>query len=52
MQDAGVGQRRGKNSVTPYLECDVVVPDTDLQFLLPNDVFLWPVRVVFPLYMD
>jgi hypothetical protein len=32
-----------------YLECDVVVSDADLQLLFADDVFLWPVRVVFPI---
>lgn len=32
-----------------YFECDVVVSDPDFQLLFADDVFLWPVRVVFPL---
>jgi hypothetical protein len=32
-----------------YFECDVVVSDADLQLLFADDVFLWPVCVVFPI---
>jgi hypothetical protein len=32
-----------------YLECDVITPDADLQLLFSDDIFLWPVCVVFPL---
>jgi hypothetical protein len=31
-----------------YFECDVIASDADLQFLFSDDVFLWPVCVVFP----
>jgi len=31
-----------------YLECDVVISNTDLELLLPNNILFWPVRVVFP----
>ena len=30
------------------LKCYMVVPNTDLELLLPNNVLLGPVRVVFP----
>jgi len=32
-----------------HFKCDVVVSDADFQLLFADDVFLWPVRVVFPL---
>jgi hypothetical protein len=32
-----------------YFECDMIVSDADLQLLFSDDIFLWPVRVVFPL---
>jgi hypothetical protein len=31
-----------------YLERDMVIANTDLELLLPNNVLFWPVRVVFP----
>jgi len=32
-----------------YFECDVIVSDADLQLLLSDYIFLWPVCVIFPL---
>jgi hypothetical protein len=35
-------------SLWTYFECDVIVSDTDLQLLLSDYIFLWPVCVIFP----
>jgi hypothetical protein len=40
---------RKKNPLRAYFERDVIISDADLQLLLPDDIFLWPVCVVFPL---
>ena len=37
--------------VLAYFECDVITSDADLQLLFSDDVFLWPVCVVFPLHL-
>lgn len=31
-----------------YLECNMIIADTNFQFLLPNNVLLGPVGIVFP----
>ena len=30
------------------LKCDVVITHADLELLLPHNVFLWPISVIFP----
>jgi hypothetical protein len=42
-------RKRIKNPFCSNLECDVIVSNADLQLLLPDNIFLWPVCVVFPL---
>ena len=32
-----------------HFKRDVIISDADFQLLLADDVFLWPVRIVFPL---
>ena len=46
LSDAG---QQVKGGARAYFEGNVVVSDADLQFLFADDVFLWPVRVIFPL---
>jgi len=42
-------KKKGLLPVYTYFECDVIVSDADLQLLFTDDIFLWPVCVVFPL---
>jgi len=42
-----MGDWKTKRNQT-YLKCDVVIPHSDLELLLPHDVLFWPVCVVFP----
>lgn len=30
-----------------YLKRDMIIPDTNLEFLFPNNIFFWPICVVF-----
>ena len=39
------GKQRGSGM---YFERNVVISDTDLQFLLPDDILFGPVCVIFP----
>lgn len=42
------GRIKEKEKLHAYFECDVVISNANLQLLLSDDIFLWPVCVVFP----